>query len=176
MPFFTFIFLGLIRQLLRMSIICFSFALKLKHVENIQINNLLNLSFATKEIQLAFKRYVKDLNFDVPVESFGVLFVVHYYNTDVIQQDIAEIVKKDKSAILRQIDYLEKKNLVQRIVDQNDRRRNIIKITDEGVKFINKINIKLDEFFSLLSQELSPSEIEIFNNILDKLRNKARML
>ena len=142
-------------------------------MENINITNLLNLSFTTKEIQMAFKRYVKDLNFDVPVESFGILLAVHYYNNDIIQQDIAEIIKKDKSAILRQIDNLERKNLVQRIVDKNDRRRNIIKITDEGVKLIDKINIKLDEFFSLLSQDLKPYEIEMFNSILSHLRNKA---
>ena len=145
-------------------------------MENINITNLLNLSFTTKEIQMAFKRYVKDLNFDIPVESFGVLLAVHYYNNDIIQQDIAEIIKKDKSAILRQIDNLERKNLVQRIVDQNDRRRNIIKITDEGVKLIDKINIKLDEFFSLLSQDLKPYEIEMFNSILNHLRNKAKEL
>ena len=145
-------------------------------MENIRINNLLNLSFTAKEIQLAFKRYVKDLNFDVPVESFGILLAVRYYDSDIIQQDIAEIIRKDKSAILRQIDHLEKKNLVQRIVDQNDRRRNIIKITDEGIKFIDKINIKLDELFSLLSQDLKPSDVDVLNNVLNHLRNKAMKL
>ena len=145
-------------------------------MNNIKISNLLNLSFTSKEIQIAFKRYVKDLNFDVPVESFGILLAVHYYNNDMIQQDIAEIVKKDKSAVLRQIDILEKKNLVQRIVDKNDRRRNIIKITNEGVKLVDEINIKLDEFFSLLSHELKPSEIKMFNRVLNHLRNKARVL
>ena len=119
-------------------------------MENNRVNNLLSLSLTTKEIQMAFKRYVKDLSFDLSVESFGILLAVHYYSNDMIQQDIAEIVKKDKSSVLRRIDILEKKYLVQRIVDQNDRRRNIIKITDEGIKLINKINIKLDEFFSLL--------------------------
>jgi DNA-binding MarR family transcriptional regulator len=35
--------------------------------------------------------------------------IVIRQNEDVIQQDIAEIMKKDKSVVLRQIDNLEKK-------------------------------------------------------------------
>jgi DNA-binding MarR family transcriptional regulator len=75
----------------------------------------------------------------VPVESLGILLATHYNNEDVIQQDIAKIMKKDKSVVLRQIDNLEKKNLVQRIVDPNDRRRNIIKTTEKGMKLIDEV-------------------------------------
>ena len=54
-------------------------------MENNRVNNLLSLSLTTKEIQMAFKRYVKDLSFDLPVESFGVLLAVRYYSNDMIQ-------------------------------------------------------------------------------------------
>ncbi|MDR1202020.1 MAG: MarR family transcriptional regulator [Tannerellaceae bacterium] len=145
-------------------------------MEKDKINTLLYIALTTKEIQYALKRFLSDLNADVPVESLGILLATHYNNTDVIQQDIAEIIKKDKSVVLRQIDNLEKNNLVQRIVDSNDRRRNIIKITDKGMKLIDEVNTKLDGLYALLTDGLDTSEMEAFHKVLNHFRNKARAL
>ncbi|MDR0414481.1 MAG: MarR family transcriptional regulator [Prevotellaceae bacterium] len=141
------------------------------------INTLLYIALTTKEIQYAFKRFSADLKTDVPVESLGILLAVHHHNsTDVIQQDIAEIIKKDKSAVLRQIDSLEEKNLIQRMVDPNDRRKNIIKITGKGMKLIGKVSAKMDELYALLSEGLDASETETFHKVLNHLRSKAKTL
>jgi DNA-binding MarR family transcriptional regulator len=157
-------------------IIYFRKSVKVKMEKN-KINNLLYIALITKEIQYAFKRFAVDLKTDVPIESLGILLVVHHCNSmDLIQQDIAEIIKKDKSVVLRQIDNLEKKNLVQRTVDPNDRRRNIVKVTDEGVKLVNEINVKLNGLYSLLSEGLDASETETFYRVLNHLRNKAKAL
>lgn len=146
-------------------------------MERDKINELLGIALTSKEIQFAFKKYVSNLSVDIPAESIGILLIIHHFDTDVIQQEIAEVARKDKSSVLRQIDTLEKKNLVQRVVDPNDRRRNIVKITENGIRLIDEINIKLDELFSLLSEGLTTSDIETFNNVLNHLRNKAaRML
>jgi len=145
-------------------------------MEKGKMNELLNLAMTVKDIQRALKRFAGGSNVDIPTESLGILLTVHYSNTEAIQQDIADIVKKDKSAVLRQIDYLEKRNLVQRIVAPNDRRRNIIHITEEGLSLINKVNSKLDEMLSLLSDGLEASDLDIFYKVLNHFRNKANML
>jgi DNA-binding MarR family transcriptional regulator len=136
-------------------------------------NILFNLALTTKEIQRAFKRFVTDLSIDVPTEAIGILLAVNY-KSDLIQQEIAEIVKKDKSAVLRHIDNLEQKNLVQRVVSPTDRRRNIIRVTEKGKQFIDEISDKSNELFSLLSEGLSATDIELFNNVLAHLQMKAR--
>jgi len=145
-------------------------------MENEKMNELLNLAITVKDIQRALKRFTSGSNVDIPAESLGILLTVHYSDTEAIQQDIADIVKKDKSAVLRQIDNLEKKNLVQRIVAPNDRRRNIIHITDEGLNLINEVNNKLDEMQSLLSDGLEASDLDIFYKVLVHFRTKAKML
>ena len=127
-------------------------------MEKEKMNELLNLAMTVKDIQRALKRFSAGSNIDIPAESLGILLTVHYSDTEAIQQDIADIVKKDKSAVLRQIDNLEKRNLVQRIVAPNDRRRNIIHITDDGLNLINGVNNKLDEIQSLLSDGLEVSD------------------
>jgi MarR family transcriptional regulator for hemolysin len=149
--------------------------IKVKMEKN-KINTLLYIALTTKEIQYAFKNFAADLNMTVPVESLGILLAVYYNNTDVIQQDIAEIIRKDKSVVLRQIDSLEKKNLVQRTVDPNDRRRNIIKVTGKGMKLVDEVNLKLNELYALLEEGLDASELETFHKVLNHFRNKARTL
>jgi len=145
-------------------------------MEKKKMNELLKLALTVKDIQRALKRFAADSNIGIPAESLGILLTVHYSDTEAIQQDIADIVKKDKSAVLRQIDNLEKKNLVQRIVAPNDRRRNIIHITDEGLNLINEVNNKLDEIQSLLSDGLEASDLDIFYKVLNHFRTKAKML
>jgi DNA-binding MarR family transcriptional regulator len=136
-------------------------------------NTLFNLAFTAKEIQLAFKRFAAEMSVDVPAEAMGILLAV-YYKSDLIQQDIAEIVKKDKSAVLRHIDSLEKKGLVQRVTDANDKRRNVINITDEGKRFIAEINDKANELFSRLSEGLSSMDVRMFDEMLNHIRNRAK--
>ena len=145
-------------------------------MEKGKMNKLLNLALTVKDIQRALKRFVSGSNVGIPAESLGILLTVHYSDTEAIQQDIADIVKKDKSAVLRQIDNLEKKNLVQRIVAPNDRRQNIVHITDEGLSLINEVNNKLDEMQSLLSDGLDASDLATFYKVLAHFRNKAKML
>ena len=140
------------------------------------MNELLNLAITVKDIQRALKRFAAGSNADIPAESLGILLTIHYSDTETIQQDIADIVKKDKSAVLRQIDNLEKKNLVQRTVAPNDRRRNIIHITDEGLNLINEVNNKLDEMQSFLSDGLEASDLDIFYKVLNHFRTKAKIL
>jgi MarR family transcriptional regulator for hemolysin len=136
-------------------------------------NTLFNLVFTAKEIQHAFKRFAVDLSADVPAEAMGILLAV-YYKSDLIQQDIAEIVKKDKSSVLRYIDNLEKKGLLQRTNAATDRRRNIINITDEGKLFIAEINDRANELFSLLSEGLSNFDVEMLNKMLNHIQNKVK--
>jgi DNA-binding MarR family transcriptional regulator len=138
-------------------------------------STLFNLAFTAKEIQLVFRRFATGMSVDVPTEAIGILLAV-YYKEDLIQQDIAEIVKKDKSAVLRHIDNLEKKGLVQRVTAANDRRRNVINITDEGKRFIAEINGKANELFSLLSEGLSSIDVRMLNEILNHIQNKAKMI
>ncbi|MDR1338471.1 MAG: MarR family transcriptional regulator [Prevotellaceae bacterium] len=145
-------------------------------MEKNKINTLLYIALTAKEIQCAFKSRLSDLEVDVPVESLGILLAVNLNDEDVIQQDIAAIMKKDKSVVLRQIDSLEKNALVQRFIDPGDRRRNIIKITGKGMKLIDEINMKLDKLYALLTDGLEPSEMDAFHKVLSHFRNKARAL
>lgn len=132
----------------------------------------LNIALTLKAIEHAFKKRIYGLNIDLPSEAFGILMIA-YFQEDVIQQDIADMAKKDKSAVLKQIDILEAKGLVQRQVDAQDRRKKMIVITDEGKKIITKIIEEESGMFSILAQGIEKNEMDIFLKVLSLLNFNA---
>jgi len=86
----------------------------------------------------AFHRRLQPLGLDLTLQQLGML---HYISScgDSNQQELAEIAEKDKSAVLRSIDILERKGYVNRIADPNDRRKNIIKITPKADDILQQV-------------------------------------
>jgi MarR family transcriptional regulator for hemolysin len=110
------------------------------------------------------------------IEQFGLLHAINIKIEDVIQQDMAEIMGKDKSAIYRVIDSLEEKDLVRRVVNKNDRRKNFLMVTKKGEAVIEQyleIEFKL---IKELEEGLSESDIDTFYSVINHVRNKATKL
>jgi len=73
--------------------------------------------------------FVKN-NIPITIEQFVFLSLLKSQTGEVTQQDMACLTCKDKSAVLRTIDILEKKGLVQRLSVSGDRRKNILQIAN----------------------------------------------
>ena len=122
------------------------------------------------------KRTGERAEIKLTIEQFGLLHAINMKNEDVIQQDMADIMGKDKSAIYRVIDSLEEKELVRRVVDKNDRRKNFLMVTKKGEAVIEQyleIEYKLIEE---LEEGLCKTDIDTFYNVVNHIRNKAEKL
>jgi MarR family transcriptional regulator, transcriptional regulator for hemolysin len=109
-------------------------------------------------------------------EQFGLLYAISLEEKEVIQKDMAEVMCRDKSAILRMIDLLEEKELVRRVVDKNDRRKNYIMVTKKGEKVIEQyLAIEL-QLTRELQEGLSESDWDTFCKVIHHIRNKAGQL
>jgi MarR family transcriptional regulator for hemolysin len=86
-------------------------------------------------------RAAKQTDMKLTMPQFVLLFTINEEKEEVILKDMAEKLGKDKSAILRMIDLLEKKELVRRVVDQNDRRKNQLMVTKKGERLIAEFRI-----------------------------------
>jgi len=125
-----------------------------------------------KAINIAFAGISKEITF----EQMGVLYFLSR-NTgkkDMIQQDIAEIMDKNKSAVLRSIDILEQKGFVKRVPAAGDRRKNVIALTDTGKNVIERMH----EFFLdqdlALKEGISEEELQTCLKVLSKIKRKCR--
>jgi MarR family transcriptional regulator, transcriptional regulator for hemolysin len=108
--------------------------------------------------------------------QFGLLFAINEEKNEVILRDIAEKMGKDKSSILRMIDILQNKDLVCRVVDQNDRRKNKLLVTAKGEQLIadyRKIELKLNDE---LQGGLSIDDMKTFYKVVDHLKIESDKL
>jgi DNA-binding MarR family transcriptional regulator len=69
---------------------------------------------------------------DITTEQWSVLACL-WEKDKVTQQALCTLTAKDKPSMTRLIDKLEKRNLVTRVSDNNDRRINLIHLTDAGL-------------------------------------------
>jgi len=82
---------------------------------------------------------------EITFEQLGVLYYLSRSNTKaMIQQDIASVMDKTKSAILRSLDILEEKGYVKRMPVAGDRRKNVIALTEAGKSMIEKMHSKFN--------------------------------
>jgi len=70
---------------------------------------------------------------------------------------------KDQSAVIKLIDSLEKKKLIKRVVDVNDRRKNFLTITERGEKVMQQYMEIEHELINELQQGLP-------DYLIDRLR------
>lgn len=122
-----------------------------------------------KRIHSSFVESGNELSMD-----YYMLLYILYDKDDIIQHDLAHFMNKDKSAILRQIDLLERKKLVVRIPDSEDRRKKIIVLTKDGVKTVESmLKIEADVLNDLL-KDISESDLKIFESVLDKMKSQLK--
>ena len=124
-----------------------------------------------KSINGTFSGLTKDITF----EQMGVLYYISRNNTrEMIQQDIAALMDKTKSAILRSIDILEEKGFVKRQPVAGDRRKNVIELTGEGRAIIDEMhNTFLDQDL-VLKAGINEKDLETCMCVLAKIQQKCK--
>ena len=124
-----------------------------------------------KTINGTFSSLTKEITF----EQMGVLYYIsRSTNKELIQQDIAEVMDKTKSAILRSIDILEEKGYVKRLPVAGDRRKNVIELTDSGRAIIDKMHENFLERDEILKQGIDQRELETCMCVLSKIQQKCK--
>jgi len=124
-----------------------------------------------KTINGTFAGLTKDITF----EQMGVLYYLSRSDTkDMIQQDIAEVMDKTKSAILRSIDILEVKGFVRRLPVAGDRRKNVIELTDSGKSIIIKMHEQFLEQDEILKEGIDQKDLQTTMYVLSKVQRKCK--
>ena len=112
---------------------------------------------------------------DITFEQMGVLyFISRSNNKEMIQQDIAAVMDKTKSAILRSIDILEEKGFARRLPVAGDRRKNLIELTDSGKAIIEKMHNVFMEEDQILKQGIAKEDLDTCMCVLSKIQQKCK--
>jgi MarR family transcriptional regulator for hemolysin len=118
----------------------------------------------------------EDLETRVSIEQFSLLHAITIKEEDVIQKDMAEMMGKDKSAILRLIDSLEEKGLVRRVAAVEDRRKNYLMVTKAGYRVIDQYMKIVFGMLEEVQQGLTTEDMETFHRVVSHLKRNAEKL
>lgn len=140
---------------------------------NKQVGVFLNL------VHCQFKQYLnkifQDHGFNLTPEQFLVMDTL--WDDGVLsQQQIADIIIKDKNSVTKLIDALEKKGLVIRKTDEQDRRLNKIHLTDKALSLKESITIIALESTDRIIKDIPKEDLINFVKVLNKMSNNMSSL
>ena len=134
---------------------------------NDPIENILGriIGLASQAMKVLVDKNLAEANFDLRLEHIILLRTI-FENEGINQHQITFFMFRDKTAITRLIDHLEKKNLVLRVPDKQDRRQNLIYLTNEAkVLFPKFIEVaKLTEQEAIAG--ISAKDVQICKDVL----------
>jgi len=126
--------------------------------------NILN-----SRIKKCFIDRLQQNGINVTPEQYLVLDIL-WEKQSISQQNIADLIQKDKNSVTKIIDSLEKKNLVNRVVDQKDRRINKIELTQEGLA-LEKITTEVAiNFMNDTIKDIDNQDLDKFVEVMHKLK------
>lgn len=127
--------------------------------------NILN-----SRIKKSFFDRLQKNGINVTPEQYLVLDIL-WEKQSLSQQNIADIIQKDKNSVTKIIDSLEKKNLVNRVVDKKDRRINKIELTQEGLA-LEKITTEVAiNFMNDTVKDIDNQDLDKFVEVMRKLKD-----
>ena len=134
-------------------------------IKKIAVNiNILNCSL--------IKYFAKELNrndINLTPEQYLVMDIL--WDAEVLsQQAIADIIQKDKNSVTKFIDSLEKKGLVYRAVNKNDRRVNNIIVSEEGMKLKDKTTEVAVNMMGNVLKNIKEEDLIAFDKVMNQIK------
>ena len=127
------------------------------------INGMASTAVARK-LQKSFR----NAGVDITIEQWTVLY--HLWKEDCLsQQELCNRTYRDKPSITRLIDNLERQKLLKRASHKNDRRINLVCLTDAGRALQNTTLELANQTMDEALQGVKKEDIEIVKNVLQKV-------
>lgn len=125
--------------------------------------------------RLMKQRYAAEAEVKLTVEEFILLNMIEA-QTDQILQNIAIATGKNKSVVMRMIDSLEEKGLAKRTVNLEDRRENLLSITDKGAEVVTQYQAIEKRLSNDLLEGIPADEVATFFRVVDLITQRANRL
>ena len=129
---------------------------------------LINLLFTHGWVMSHQKKLFED--YDITTTQFNILRILRGQHPDPVSINILKERMLDKmSDTSRLVERLRIKGFVDRKVCDDDRRKSEVRITEEGMKLLSKLDYVDDKYMEIFSA-VNENEAKTLNNLLDKLR------
>ena len=124
------------------------------------------LTRAAKTIKKKLLRIVSD--YDLTQPQYGILRQL-YTQGEITSRDLVKQLYMDSSTIMAIVDRLEEKKLIERMPHQQDRRMNMLVLTDLAMQFLPEMLEKADTMDMAMNDIFTSEENIILRQCLTKL-------
>ena len=128
---------------------------------------------ASTAIARRLQKNFKQEGIEITIEQWSVLY--HLWKKDGIsQQDLCNASFRDKPSITRLVDNLEKLKMVKRVGSPNDRRMNLIYLTDSAKKLQEQTMEIAETTLTEALNDVSADDIERAKSVLQKVYDNLK--
>ena len=123
------------------------------------------------------KKYIDKVPSNISQGESGVLLYLLNSNNNVSQSDLSEKLDVSIDRIVAIINTVQKKELIEKKIDDNDKRKTIISITEAGKEIITQRKKQAIQFIENVIKELDEKEIEQYiaiNKKIEEISNKIK--
>lgn len=121
----------------------------------------------SKKYLSALSKMVAQLSID---RYHYVLILIDSHDENLTQKALAEILHIDKSYMVTILDYLEERGYVMREKNPQDRREQLIRLTQKAESSIPIIREAIKELNEVAFQNICESKKQIFNEVLTNIQ------
>ena len=103
--------------------------------------------------------------------NFGEEVIVMYLaaNSGINQEAIAKHFMIDKGAIAKSINRLEEKQYIIKKQNPDNKRENLLWLSEKGMEIIEEMRGILEEWNALLYKDMTEEEVETVNGLIDRM-------
>jgi DNA-binding MarR family transcriptional regulator len=134
---------------------------------------ILNVYFTASLMKKRADEFFK--SFGITDVQFNVLMLLNYQssgNKGLSQAQLSRMMLVNRANITSLVDRMEKAELVQRTSLSNDRRYNIVKMTDKGRQIFQEVEPLYTRMVKEVMQNLSPDEHNKLISMLTEIRGQ----
>lgn len=142
------------------------------HFKRGELYSVIN-GMASTAVARRLQKHFRQAGLDITIEQWSILY--HLWKHDGLsQQELCNRTFRDKPSITRLVDNLERQRLVQRVPSKEDRRINLVYLTDAARALqdqtIDLANQTMDE--ALVG--VNKSDIEVVKNVLQQVYDNLK--
>jgi DNA-binding MarR family transcriptional regulator len=127
------------------------------------------------KLRKLFQLKLKEAGISISFEILEIMKVVQTQGS-ANQQEIADILFKDKSSITYLVDNMVKADLAYRKEDEADRRNKLIVLTDKARKLQDQLSPMAVECFLTLAEGVTDQEIKQGIEMLARMNNSLELV
>jgi len=103
-------------------------------------------------------------------------YILEHNDEVILQKDLEDVLKLTRATVSSVLGTLEKYNIIERMIAENDTRTKKITLTSKAMNFYNYAVEKMKHIEEVAIAGITTEELEIFYKIIEKMKvNIERM-